>query len=138
MLKKVLTILCSFLIIFAVSASAEISPENPSLKSYSACEKAPEWMQKQFREDPSGNFGLLDWFGFVEEGRQYHLIQVDNKASDGILDGICDDIVIMQETSPEKVIVLGTAPCETWKQMVDDIQQILEDNREKAKRADGI
>jgi hypothetical protein len=129
MFKKLLIILASALIIFSCFN------EFPKDHSYSIATHAPDWMQKDFTVDETGNFGLIDWFGWQDSGIQYHMMSMDYKDEDGKLDGICDTIVIMMESghTDERygpgtplLVGIGTVPCEKWdemtKRIIDDLK----------------
>ena len=129
MFKKLITILASVLIILSCSS------EFPKEKSYCTATHAPEWIQKDFTLDETGNFGLLDWFGWQDEGVQYHMLSMDYKDETKLLDGECDLIVIMMEGSqvddrhgPDTPLLLGigTIDCENWdetiKLIIDDLK----------------
>jgi hypothetical protein len=129
MLKKLLIILASALIIFSCFN------EFPKDHSYSIATHAPDWMQKDFTVDETGNFGLIDWFGWQDSGIQYHMMSMDYKDEGGELDGICDTIVIMMEYgdydnrhgSPAPLLMgVTTVECEKWdemtKRIIDDLK----------------
>jgi hypothetical protein len=129
-MRKLLSILASTLIIFFIAcaiSSEAISPENPSTKSYSIAKEAPDWMVKFYEEDSTGRYGLLDWFGWQMEGIQYHMIKTDVTMEDGILDGKCDTIIFLHEHAPATCRTLGTAPCEKWDELKENILKEIND-----------